>query len=703
MAAAVLAVVASLANRPPAGASPLTQTLHAGQVTLADLPLPGGVTPTDGRLRGPRFTAAVTDVAWPASAAVGKLTTVAPAGDRLVAFNLRLSEPGELVGGLDTSTAVTAAVEIDGNQLAVPLTAIDRQIADQSAGNEPATATAAYAFDVPDKDHDVVLALTQSGFTQRFDLWTLERQAPAPTVLYRDPSASSVTSTSRGSTKLTITNPSTGFVTQATVSLTGATLGYFAPNGSGTTPSSPTAAFLSVTLEGTYTTAGGTLGAYLGGSPLPGSQLTFTPVGGAPVTATSAPHPGDHHQGPDDGLFDAYYWFSVPAGTTTGTLTVDGGPVTGAQFTNFSSTGTTQLTVTQGSIPVTFPDPPASPEPQSKPWWIGGPAPTATGSSVSVPGKPTGGFPLWAAVLLLVAVVAGTFGAERLVRWRRLASAGPPDGARVTWAAPATETRPSPPTEEATFTGSLPPAVTRTLGGPDDLVVRVLGPVEITGWVEPPERRGAVEELCSFFALHPGRSFTTAELLAAVWPVGGDRPEATPKTARNHLSRLRRAVGPEHFPDAVTSGGYQLRDVVTDWGEFQRLTAQADATTAQEADRLRAEALSLVRGAPLADARGVQYGWAYAGSLASAMTVAVANCARRLSADRLAAGDPVSAEEAARAGLRGAPEDEGLWLAAERAGRASGDRARLARLRRDMAAAIGAERAEALAARLDEE
>jgi DNA-binding SARP family transcriptional activator len=237
------------------------------------------------------------------------------------------------------------------------------------------------------------------------------------------------------------------------------------------------------------------------------------------------------------------------------------------------------------------------------------------------------------------------------------------------------------------------------LGSPGDLVVRVLGPIEVTGWLAPPERRGVAEELCCFLAMHPDRAFTTAELLAALWPVGGGRGEATPKTLHNHLSRLRAAAGPEHLPDAAASGGYRLAGCVTDWGEFSRLSTDAQAASGEEADRLRQEALSLVRGAPFADARGGQYEWAFSSLLASQMTVAVADCARSLSADRLAAGDHSGAAEAAQAGLQAAPDDESLWLALARA--AAPDPASLARVWRDATAAIGPDRVGDLRRRLE--
>ena len=304
-----------------------------------------------------------------------------------VVFTLRLSEPGELVGGLNDSTAVKATLEMTGDRppLSLPLTGtalrIDEQIERHSAGEEPGTGTGSFAASVPVKDHRVVLDLSQGSFSQQFDLWTLKRLAPAPVILYRDPTSSVVTASNRGSGQLTITNPATGFVTQASVSVPTATLGYFAPGGPAATPMKPTEAFLSVTLQATKTETAHSFEDYLGGSAMPGSQLTFTPTDGSPVPATTlVPSATDVH-GANDGLLAANYWFTVPAGTTTGTLTINAGQVTGTQYTTLASTGTVPLTVTKTTIPVTFPNPPVALSAQKTPPWVGAPVPAADTSS----------------------------------------------------------------------------------------------------------------------------------------------------------------------------------------------------------------------------------------------------------------------------------------------------------------------------------
>ena len=168
----------------------------------------------------------------------------------------------------------------------------------------------------------------------------------------------------------------------------------------------------------------------------------------------------------------------------------------------------------------------------------------------------------------------------------------------------------------------------------------------------------------------------------------------TPKTLRNHISRLRAAVGSDRLPDAAPAG-YHL-DAVTDWEQFVAWTAEAEQADGELADRLRAGALGLVRGEPFAALPSGRYSWVFAESLASDIVVPVVTCAHRLSTDRLAAGDTEGAEAAARAGLRASPAEEQLWMDAAAALRARGDAAGFSRLVRDAERAAGADTARRL-------
>jgi Transcriptional regulatory protein, C terminal len=662
---------------PPADAAAFL--VPANQVITAS-PAVGLTTPADGRLRGEDFTATVTGVAWPGSVRSDGADRVAGPGRRLVVFTLRVSQPTNDVGPLTEGTAATAVVAIGGNQVPVDLTALDEQIEGAHITAATGTGTESFCLSVPVDQHHVDLVLSESGFSQSFDLWTLQRLAPAPAVLYRDPRLSSLTVTSPGVENDPIENPADGFESPADVSLTSATLTYFAPDGSGTTPGDPATAYLVADLVATrgggstfHTPEWGHFFSTL--TPLPGNRVTFTPTGGSPIEAESVPKESEfNNPAGDDGLVNAEYWFTVPATTTSGNIALTPGLVTGVEYTGFQGAGAVPLTLTgTGTLAVDFPAPPAAAT-QKTPSWVGKPVPAATttasgnvASAVGSGGTSGGGFPIWLAVVLVVAVAAVAVVGERLFRQRRLAgaAAGPVTAAPN---APPPVVRPSSPTApSATVPGpaagpppTLVPAKPPPLGGPDDLVVRVLGHVEVTGWDPPTERRAGLEALCCYLALHTERPVGSDQLLAALWPTDDEGGETTRKTLRNNLSRLRQAVGADHLPDAVAVGGYRLDGVVTDWGEFQRLAAEAATAGSPDANARLAEALAHVRGVPFEGVASAQYGWALDGPVHE-MTAAVIECAHALAASRLAGGDPAGATSAARAGLRVSRTELTLW------------------------------------------
>jgi Flp pilus assembly protein TadD len=83
------------------------------------------------------------------------------------------------------------------------------------------------------------------------------------------------------------------------------------------------------------------------------------------------------------------------------------------------------------------------------------------------------------------------------------------------------------------------------------------------------------------------------------------------------------------------------------------------------------------------------YEWVDAEHLRTTITVAVAECAQRLGTDLFAAGDFAGAESAARTGLRGAPDDFGLWDLGARAIDARADRTALGRWLLDASQHLG--------------
>lgn len=736
-----------------AGAAQSSETLAPGTVVGVAAPATA-TSPADGRVRGVQFDASVTGVAWPETAREGPHTLVAGSGHRLVVFSLQVTEAVGAGSLFAAGTRASAVVDVGHTAVSVPMGALDAHLGGD-LGSSPATASASYCLSVPAHVHDVVLAMTQDATTQRFDLWTLQRTGKAPAVLYRAPTGSfAIPASSQSSTTLSASDPA-GHSAPIALSVRQAFLSAFPPGTSTTAIASHTAAYLDVELLGTdrsdSTLAIATIPwTFEFTSPLAAGHLRFTPTGGSAVGATLVPAPTSTASEYDDGLFDAWYSFVVTAATTSGTLEVTGGTVDG-QTCSYQCTQSGPITLGSGTIALSFPTPVPSSSHQHRPSWVTAPLP-ATGAealgqraaatktaTAHRTARGSGGFPVWAALVVLALVAGALLATQRWVRGhRRLATLGASDqqgtGAEVALpgdppvavsverpvASPAgdpsqvTETPTTEPAlhevppvtggggrvsdEPGVSTLGLAPSVDAPppLGGDGDLVVRMLGPASISGAERPGERPLIMEDLCCFLAEHTDRGLSSAEVMEAIWPLDGERGEASRKTFHNTIARFRQWVGPDHLPDAATTGGYRLVGVVTDWGEVRRLLAAAAAATDEGARALRSQALAHVRGEPFQGAHATQFHWAFTSGLASSMAATVAQCAHDHAADLLAHGDPAGAERAARQGLRGAPEDERLWADAARAARATGDSGALERVVRDAAAAIGPAAAKAL-------
>jgi len=186
-----------------------------------------------------------------------------------------------------------------------------------------------------------------------------------------------------------------------------------------------------------------------------------------------------------------------------------------------------------------------------------------------------------------------------------------------------------------------------------EVLVRVLGPVEVIGAARP-FRRAWCLELVTYLALHPGGA-TVDAWTTALWP-----DQAPPASTRfSTASDARRALGSasdgsDHLPHGV--GRLRLgASVTTDWAKFRSLAA-AEGPGAAEA---RAAALELVRGPPLCGLRAVD--WAVLEGLLAGMERAIAQLAIDVGEQRLAAGDARGAELAIRRGLLVSPYDERLF------------------------------------------
>ena len=668
----------------PASAASPVQVLTPGQVDEAASLGSSGAAPTDGRLRGPDFIAAVTRVAWPQSVSASSGTTyVAGSGRRLIAFGLSVTQASANAGIGNAPSGVTASLRVGTASVPVSMSAIDQQIAGGSSGTAQTTGTDSFVASVPARSHAVSLTLSEGGFSQSLDLWTLQRTPPSPVVLYRDPSSSTVTGSAAGPFHVSFTNPADGFSSSDDAQVQSATLGYFAPGSSGTTPANPAQAFLVLEMQSSYPDVPygqPNSGHFFSGfSPLAGNELTFTPTGGSAVvsTADTADFSSTNAASDDDGLFDAIYSFAVPATTTGGTLSVLAGTANGTEYTGFTGTGTTvPITITAPStVGLSFPAVPAAPAIQKTPPWVGAPLPatglaaappSGSGSHATSGSSGGGGLPIWVVVLILVLVAAGVVAWQRLRRRPTAAMAGA--NASETVAPPARDTVEQQP--QAVGTPSREEDVDEPIQvavpGPDPVATGpanprslVLGPLGADG-LKPSDRR-VTEELFHYLVLHDSHRRSAEQVLVRLRPDLGPDEDLSRKTIHTYLSELRACVGVEHLPSATSAGGYLLLDVTSDWADFVNLDRLADVTSGPEAWALRKEALALVRGVPFADLPADAYPWVGAEHLVSTMTTAIARCAGRLATELLEAGDALGAEQAARSGLRGAPEDFALW------------------------------------------
>lgn len=244
---------------------------------------------------------------------------------------------------------------------------------------------------------------------------------------------------------------------------------------------------------------------------------------------------------------------------------------------------------------------------------------------------------------------------------------------------PSRDVEATPPTGtvEVAPAGTAHPEALRPVGGVGellaevDVLVRVLGDVEavrLNGEAEEklvPTRQKGLEAI-TYLALRE-TSVGREDLEINLFPDGTQKA----KTVYNTISSARALVGDDLFP-APDSSRYVLSDrVVTDYGLFCELVAQADETEdAHEAARLLTDGLSVVRGEPFL---GVGRNYTWVGPHRGMIVAQVVDAAEELAEIRLATGDWRAAEWAARQGLKAFPADERMYRLLMRAASAAGN------------------------------
>ncbi len=561
---------------------------------------------------------------------------------------------------LDSGACV---LEVGSASAPISMETIDGQIQGGDSPTALTTGTDSFTAAVPAHQHDVALVLSEGSFSQSFNLWTLKRVPPAPSVLYRDASSSSVTGSVSGPLHLTFTNPADGFTSSDDPDVVSSALTWFPPDGSAASPTTTSQAFLVVNLQSAYPNVPygqpGSGDYFASFEPLPAAMLTFTPSGGSAITAMTAPRTSSTGNGnDDDGLFDALYWFSVPATTTTGTLSVAAGTVTGTQYSGFEGIDQNEpLSITAPCTTVTFPaeDVVAT---QHTPAWVHGPLPkTGTGAALAA-GSTSGpagamasrsGRPpfcwcswrrpsLWASACSLddasSQIPLRSLCRRRLpthpltTRWPHLGQRNRSSRCRIRPHPLRPRHRPPPCSGSSARSPTTPTARCPTDGSPKSCCA---------GW-------------CSTVRIP-----TTP--MRSNWPSGRPRAPGLKSPARRSTPTFRdcaSASGPTICPTppgrpAIAS------PASTATGSSLSVSPTRPTSHGQRSIELRTRALALVRGVPFKGVGNGQYEWVFSEDLHSYLTNAVITCALRLTNELMALGRFKEAEEAAEAGLRGVP------------------------------------------------
>ncbi|GAA4237231.1 hypothetical protein GCM10022254_48840 [Actinomadura meridiana] len=202
--------------------------------------------------------------------------------------------------------------------------------------------------------------------------------------------------------------------------------------------------------------------------------------------------------------------------------------------------------------------------------------------------------------------------------------------------------------------------------------VRLLGPIEVAapGPMDE-ERRELCTELLVYLAAHPEGVHPTV-LSGAIWPRGVSAGVRDASVARvsDWLGRDARGRPNLYYDER---GRIRLgSEVRVDLAVFRWLVWRSAAEPASETAYM-SYALDLVRGPLLAGRPRGRYSWLADHVLEYEASARVIDVAHRLVVLRLDEGDARGAVSAARAGLRLAPDDEGLWRDLLRATHATGD------------------------------
>ncbi|MBV9285245.1 MAG: hypothetical protein JO176_11555 [Acidimicrobiia bacterium] len=666
----LVAIAAAMASAPALGAPPVAPP---DQVVAA---APNGVSftqPHDGRLRVPNYFLVVTGVAN-----VRHTTDLqAPAGSHLVVFSRALDTAAPPTPTVPTSP-VTLSVVIDGRSLPVPSTPT-------GAGTD--------AVAVSDRAGTVVLELAGNGLTQDFSLTTLARTGPVAASLYRNagavaPSAQVAPSSVQN---IDVSDATGTYHVALPVTVTSATLDETAAPASS---SGNSTALVTLTLHAPDRVQD------INGDVRDFAQdFSLYPASAMTLVLTDGSHVGATHAGNSaPGLFAGTWTFTVPASTAAAHLAFAPTTAQAVAFQFSGKPGPVQL----GAAGFDLAFPPPAPTPPSEP--LGHPLPVLAGPTASGTSASGTSLPALAVVVVVVGLVAVALATRRRLVRRQTSSvepAGPdandvatlpvtppqgPPGRRSTPSAreptsptvAGSRTSPGPSTVEAdTGAGAVPeppsPPVAPSappVPGPEredwqepvpppipaTVVAKVVGALEVDGYLERPTKEGQDEVLALLLLLSTlpewKEGVTNDKLRLVLWP-GGTGPEgrdASKRTLQNRIGELRRCVGgAQRIPEARGDRYARGTDIGTDWEFIKNLL------TGPESAQALTDGLAHVRGRPFA---GLTSEWPTDEGFVADIELVVTDAAARLYALAFESGKYRLARWAAEKGLVMLPESE---------------------------------------------
>jgi len=198
--------------------------------------------------------------------------------------------------------------------------------------------------------------------------------------------------------------------------------------------------------------------------------------------------------------------------------------------------------------------------------------------------------------------------------------------------------------------------------GVPEVVVRVLGPIQVVGSARPFTRAWALE-LVVYLAMHP-LGVRNEQWATALWPERAMAPTTLHSTASAARRSLGTSVsGEDHLPRA--HGRLRLGPGVrSDWDRFVDLSGRS------RPDDWRS-ALELIRGRPFEELRSAD--WVVLEGIQATIEAVCVDVASRYADHCLSVADPNGAEWAARQGLKVSAYDERLYRVLLRAADAAGN------------------------------